>query len=177
MRWRVLAGLLLVLVTGWLLAGAAATTFARTDSATYPVSFAGASWIQAPSGASHAYFRLPLELTATPDLATLWIDANQQYRVYANGEDVAGSESPVQSGRPQLADPVDLSWRLRKGSNAIGVRVVDGDVAVALEPMAATTVSPVPAAPIEVPSKVPSTRGPGDGPAIGPDENVPAVAT
>ena len=127
MRWRILGGLLVVLATGWLLAGAAASTFARADSHTYPAGLGDASWIQAPGGAQHAYFRLSLDLAATPDLATVWIAADQQYRVYANGEDVAASRPPTKSGRPPLADPVDLSWRLRKGPNDIGVEVVNGD--------------------------------------------------
>lgn len=127
MRWRVLGGFLLVLVTGWLLAGIAAATFARTDSRTYPAGFAGASWIQAPDGAAHAFFRLPLNLAATPDLATLWIEANQQYWVYVNGEYVGGNQPPARSGQPAFVDPVDLSWRLRQGSNGIGVEVANGD--------------------------------------------------
>lgn len=127
MRWRILAGLLVVLATGWLLAGAAATTFARAGARTYPADLGAASWIQAPGGAQHAYFRLSLDLAATPDLATLWIDADQQYLVYANGENVAASLPPTRSGLPAFADPVDLSWRLRKGPNDIGVEVVNAD--------------------------------------------------
>ena len=127
MRWRILGSLLIVLATGWLLAGAAASTFARAGSRTYPAGLGGASWIQARGGAQHAYFRLPLHLAATPDLATLWINADQQYRVYANGEDVAASKPPTKSGRPPFADPVDLSWRLRKGGNEVGVEIVNGD--------------------------------------------------
>jgi len=34
MRWRILGSLLIVLATGWLLAGAAASTFARAGSRT-----------------------------------------------------------------------------------------------------------------------------------------------
>jgi hypothetical protein len=127
MRWRILGGLLVVLATGWLLAGAAASTFARAGSATYPAGLAGASWVQAPGGGQHAYFRLSLNLAAIPDLATLWVDADQQYQVYANGEDVAGSLPPTKYGRPPLVDPVDLSWRLHTGSNGIGVEVVNSD--------------------------------------------------
>jgi hypothetical protein len=131
MRWRFLGSLLIVLATGWLLAGAAATTFASTGSLTYPASFAGASWIEAPSGTQAAYFRLSLNLPATPDLATLWVDANQQYQVYADGTYIAHSQPPVRSGSSTVADPVDLSWKLHKGLNGIGVKVVNGDGAPA----------------------------------------------
>jgi hypothetical protein len=127
MRWRILGSLVLVVATGWLLAAVATATFARTDSHTYPAGLTSASWIQAPGGAQRAYFRLSLDLPAVPDLATLWIDADQQYRVYANGQYVGGSQPPTTSGRPSLVDPVDLSWRLRKGPNGIGVEVVNGD--------------------------------------------------
>ena len=127
MRWRILGGALIVLATGFLLAGAAGHTFARTDSRIYSADLAGASWIQAPGGGPHAYFRLSLDLPATPDLATLWIDADQQYQVYADGEDVASSKPPTVSGRPPLVDPVDLSWRLRKGPDDIGIEVVNAD--------------------------------------------------
>jgi hypothetical protein len=131
MRWRFLGSLLIVLATGWLLAGAAATTFASTGSLTYPASFAGASWIEAPGGAQAAYFRLSLNLPATPDLATLWVDANQQYQVYADGTYIAHSQSAVGPGSSRAADPVDLSWKLHKGMNGIGIKVVNGDGAPA----------------------------------------------
>ncbi|MGD0703834.1 MAG: hypothetical protein ABSA02_28615 [Trebonia sp.] len=127
MRWRIVGGLIAVLATGLLLAGAATATFARAGWRTYPAGLSGASWIQAPGGAQDGYFRLPLDLPATPDLATLWIEADQQYQVYANGSDVAASLRPTASGRPQAADPVDLSGRLRKGRNGIGVEIVNGD--------------------------------------------------
>jgi hypothetical protein len=127
MRWRILAGLVAVLVTGWLLANTAAATFARPDSASYPADLGAASWIQAPGGAPNAYFRLPLPLAHTPELATLWIDADQRYVVYANGADVASSLPPTASGRPPLVDPVDLSGRLHRGPNGIGIEIVNGD--------------------------------------------------
>jgi hypothetical protein len=127
MRWRMLGGLLVVLATGWLLASAATTTFARTGSHTYPAGLDSASWIQAPGGAQNAYFRLSLNLAATPDLATLWIDADQQYQVYADDVYVAHSQPPTKAGRPPLVDPVDLTWRLHKGTNGIGVEVINGD--------------------------------------------------
>jgi hypothetical protein len=127
MRRRILGALLVVVATGWLLAGVAASTFARPGAQAYHASLAGASWIEAAGGPRHAYFLLPLDLAATPDLATLWIEADQQYQVYADGEDVASSRPPATSGLPPIADPVDLSWRLRKGRNDIGVEIVNGD--------------------------------------------------
>jgi hypothetical protein len=127
MRWRILGGLIAVLATGLLLAGAATATFARPGWRTYPAGLSGASWIQAPGGGQDGYFRLSVDLPAAPELATLWIEADQQYQVYANGSDVAASLPPTASGRPQTADPVDLSGRLRKGPNGIGVEIVNGD--------------------------------------------------
>jgi hypothetical protein len=127
MRWRVLGGLIAVLATAALLAGTATATFARAGWRTYPAGLSGASWIQAPGGPQDGYFRLSLDLPATPELATLWIQADEQYQVYANGSDVAVSLPPTASGRPQTADPVDLSGRLRKGLNGIGVEIVNGD--------------------------------------------------
>lgn len=127
MRWRVLCALLVVLATGWLVAGAAGSTFGRAGTPTYPADLSGASWIEAPGGPEHAYFHLSLNLGAAPELATLWIQADQQYQVYADGEDVAHSQPPAKSGLPALADPVDLSWRLLKGRNDIGVEIINGD--------------------------------------------------
>jgi hypothetical protein len=127
MRWRILGALVAVLATGWLLAGAAAATFARPASVSYPADLGAASWIQAPGGAPNAYFRLPLPLTHTPVLATLWIDADQQYLVYANGADVAIRRSSTATGQPPLVDPVDLSGRLHQGLNGIGVEIINAD--------------------------------------------------
>lgn len=127
MHRRILCALLVVLATGWLLASVAASTFGRAEAQAYPAGLGGATWIEAPGAPQHAYFHLSLDLGATPDLATLWIEASQQYQVYADGENVASSQSPLRSGLPPLADPVDLSWRLRQGRNAIGVEVINGD--------------------------------------------------
>ncbi|HEY4028568.1 MAG TPA: hypothetical protein VGO86_19230 [Candidatus Dormibacteraeota bacterium] len=127
MNWRISGGLALVVATGWLLANGAAATYGRGNPRVYPVDFASASWIQVPGGGASGYFRLPLHLDSTPDLATLWIDADQAYQVYANGERVAGSPPAIRSGRPVMVDPVDLSPRLRRGANVLGVRIVNGD--------------------------------------------------
>src|ERR1700722_18240883 len=127
MRWRVLCALLVVLATGWLVAGVAGSTFERAGTPTYPADLSGATWIEAPGAPQHAYFHLSLNLGSTPELATLWIQADQQYQVYADGEDVFHSQPPAKSGLPALADPVDLSWRLLKGRNDIGVEVINGD--------------------------------------------------
>jgi hypothetical protein len=128
MRWRILSALLVVLATGWLLAGVASKTFGRAGAVTYPAALTGAAWIEAPGGPQHAYFHLAVKLGSTPELATLWLEADQQYAVYADGENVASSKSPVRSGLPPLADPVDLTWRLRKGQNDIGVEVINNDL-------------------------------------------------
>jgi len=127
MRWRIFGALLVVLSTGWLLAGVAASTFSRDIPQTYPAALGGAAWIEAAGGPQHAYFRLSLDLPAAPDLATLWITADQQYRVYADDNDIASTLPPTKAGLPPLADPVDLSSRLRKGQNAIGVEVINND--------------------------------------------------
>ena len=42
MRWRILCALLVVLATGWLLAGVAGSTFARAGAPAYPAALAGA---------------------------------------------------------------------------------------------------------------------------------------
>lgn len=127
MRRRMLGGLLVVLVTGCLLGSTGAATFARAGARTYPGSLSGATWIQPPGGERTAYFLLPLNLPVAPELATLWIGADQQYQVYANGLSIAHNQPPAKFGQPPLADPVDLSWRLHKGSNGIGIEVSNDD--------------------------------------------------
>ena len=58
MRWRIFGALLVVVSTGWLLAGVAASTFARDTPRTYPAGLGSAAWIEAAGGPQHAYFRL-----------------------------------------------------------------------------------------------------------------------
>ena len=123
MRLKVFAAFCIVAVTGWWLGSFRTSVFDRGGAHMYSVSFKGARWIQASSGASRSYFHFDLPLTAVPDSSTLWVDANQWYDAYVNGHRLDSDASDVKSGYPMAAHAVDLTRWLVAGPNTIALDV------------------------------------------------------
>ena len=86
-----------------------------------------ARWIWYPSGRclqnTFVLFRKALTLDAAPRRATGWICADSRYLLQVNGERVQWGPAPADP-RWMEADPLDLTWRLRQGPNALGATVL-----------------------------------------------------
>ena len=86
-----------------------------------------ARWIWYPSGRclqnTFVLFRKALTLDAAPRRATGWICADSRYLLQVNGARVQWGPAPADP-RWMEADPLDLTWRLRQGPNALGATVL-----------------------------------------------------
>jgi hypothetical protein len=127
MRLRLLAALAIVAATGWWLGSFRTEVFHRGAAHLYSVDFHGARWIQSPAGGARSYFHLDLPLQASPDSATLWVDASQYYSAFVNGRAVDSDARDVHAGIPPRAHAIDLTRWLTSGQNVIAFQVSDAN--------------------------------------------------
>jgi hypothetical protein len=133
MKWiRLPVAAAIVVFTGLRLGTAQVAVHHRLGAATYPVSFAGASWLAAPGGGGRAYFRYQLRVTDVPATAVVWVDADQQFNLFVNGASVSSNHASVNAGKPPRAVPQDITQKLIQGNNVIGLQVTNFDNGPAL---------------------------------------------
>lgn len=127
MRRLIAASAAIVAVTAWWLGSFAVTVVHRVDSHTYPVDFKGARWIRASDAGPHSYFRLQFTLDQAAESGVLWIDADQVFKVYANGISLGNDSAAVRLRGAPLTRFIDIGRVLQPGANVLAVEVTNSD--------------------------------------------------
>lgn len=102
--------------------------FLVPQTETYTPDWQQARWVQPVDIQSPtAYFRYGMTLSALPDNAFITITANQVFQLYINGLLLGTNVQDFIPENTPRAYMLDIDSVLKKGTNVIGVRVVDVD--------------------------------------------------